>query len=115
MYANYGYKSNEELIHGYGFMLEENPADFFQLSIGMKAQTEDGMSTSVTLPSMHPPLCTGVGSLCFKHAAWLPEGQACVTTLEEYDILSANLEGLVCGKMPRVVALSEAGHCPGSE
>ena len=41
-YSNYGFKSNEELILGYGFMLEDNPADFFHVSLGLHAQTEHG-------------------------------------------------------------------------
>ena len=41
-YSNYGYKSNEELILGYGFMLEDNPADFFHISLGLVTQTEHG-------------------------------------------------------------------------
>ena len=41
-YSNYGFKSNEELILGYGFMLEYNPADFFHVSLGLRAQTEHG-------------------------------------------------------------------------
>ena len=41
-YSNYGFKSNEELILGYGFMLEDNPADFFHVSLGLQAQTEHG-------------------------------------------------------------------------
>jgi hypothetical protein len=41
-YSNYGYKSNEELILGYGFMLEDNPADFFHVSLGLVTQTEHG-------------------------------------------------------------------------
>ena len=42
VYSNYGFKSNEELILGYGFMLEDNPADFFHVSLGLHAQTEHG-------------------------------------------------------------------------
>ena len=41
-YSNYGFKSNEELILGYGFMLEDNPADFLHVSLGLHAQTEHG-------------------------------------------------------------------------
>ena len=41
-YSNYGHKSNEELILGYGFMLEDNPADFFHISLGLVTQTEHG-------------------------------------------------------------------------
>lgn len=41
-YSNYGYKSNEELILGYGFMLEDNPANFFHVSLGLVARTEQG-------------------------------------------------------------------------
>ena len=41
-FSDYGYKSNEELILGYGFMLEDNPADFFHVSLGLVAQAEHG-------------------------------------------------------------------------
>ncbi len=39
LYNNYGFKSNEELLLAYGFMLPENMADFFHitLSIGTTA------------------------------------------------------------------------------
>ena len=37
VYSNYGYKSNEELIVGYGFVLDPNPADFFHISLGLGA------------------------------------------------------------------------------
>ena len=113
MYANYGYKSSEELIHGYGFMLEDNPADFFQLSIGMKAQTDDGMRRSVILASMHLPLSTGVGRISSRHAALLLEQPACGAALRIYGILFATLEGLAT--CPGLFALLYAGHCSGPE
>lgn len=34
LYSNYGNKSNEELILGYGFALRNNVADFFHVMIG---------------------------------------------------------------------------------
>jgi len=51
VYSNYGYKSNEELILGYGFMLEDNPADFFHVSLGLHAQAEHG--TQPPLPFIY--------------------------------------------------------------
>ena len=38
LYSNYGNKSNEELILGYGFALPNNPADFFHVMIGLGRQ-----------------------------------------------------------------------------
>ena len=35
VWSNYGYKSNEELLLGYGFVLEPNLADFFHVSLGL--------------------------------------------------------------------------------
>ena len=35
VWSNYGYKSNEELLLGYGFVLEPNQADFFHVSLGL--------------------------------------------------------------------------------
>ena len=65
MYSNYGYKSNEELIIGYGFMLEDNPADFYHVSLGIRIDTEDGTQL-VSMPlSRH----YGVGSSACEHAA----------------------------------------------
>ena len=49
VYSNYGYKSNEELILGYGFMIEDNPADFFHVSLGLHAQTERTCKCSSTV------------------------------------------------------------------
>ena len=51
-YSNYGFKSNEELILGYGFMLEDNPADFYHVSLGLHAQTEHG---APHMPCRGPP------------------------------------------------------------
>ncbi len=47
MYSNYGYKSNEELIIGYGFMLEENPAEFYHVCLGIRMDVGDGMQHSL--------------------------------------------------------------------
>ena len=46
LYSNYGNKSNEELILGYGFALPNNSADFFHVMIGLGQQpsAELGMS-----------------------------------------------------------------------
>ena len=52
-FSNYGYKSNEELILGYGFMLRDNPADFFHVSLGLHAQTEDGIAPPTVQAPMH--------------------------------------------------------------
>lgn len=41
-FSNYGYKSNEELILGYGFILDNNPADFVNISLGLGATSADG-------------------------------------------------------------------------
>ena len=43
--SNYGNKSNEELILGYGFALPYNLADFFHVMIGLGQQpsAEPGM------------------------------------------------------------------------
>ena len=35
LYSNYGNKSNEELILGYGFALPHNEADFFHVMVGL--------------------------------------------------------------------------------
>ena len=45
LYSNYGNKSNEELILGYGFALPNNLADFFHIMIGFgqKPSAEPGM------------------------------------------------------------------------
>ena len=45
VFSNYGNKSNEELILGYGFVIPDNPADFFHVSLGMDAQSS-GKATS---------------------------------------------------------------------
>ena len=47
VYSNYGYKSNEELIIGYGFMLEENPAEFYHVCLGIRMDVGDGMQHSL--------------------------------------------------------------------
>ena len=44
MYSNYGNKSNEELILGYGFDLDDNVADFFHVSLGHATQNEGMVS-----------------------------------------------------------------------
>lgn len=46
LYSNYGNKSNEELILGYGFALHNNVADFFHVMIGFgqKPSAEAGMN-----------------------------------------------------------------------
>ena len=45
LYSNYGNKSNEELILGYGFSLPTNQADFFHVSLGYGAkQAQQGNS-----------------------------------------------------------------------
>ncbi|KAK9823277.1 hypothetical protein WJX72_001533 [[Myrmecia] bisecta] len=65
LYSNYGYKSNEELLVGYGFILDSNPANFFHVSLALEnvarpvAEEEDGeqeqMSTSaLTAPQRAP-------------------------------------------------------------
>ncbi len=48
LYSNYGNKSNEELILGYGFALPENQADFFHVMIGLadKPTSEPGLHPS---------------------------------------------------------------------
>lgn len=35
MYNNYGHKSNGELLLGYGFVLPQNPADFFHIGLNL--------------------------------------------------------------------------------
>jgi hypothetical protein len=35
VYNNYGNKSNGELLLGYGFVLQNNPADFFYIGVGL--------------------------------------------------------------------------------
>ena len=42
LYSNYGYKSNEELILGYGFALANNPANFFHVMIGLADKPNPG-------------------------------------------------------------------------
>ena len=42
LYSNYGYKSDEELILGYGFALENNPANFFHVMIGLADRPSAG-------------------------------------------------------------------------
>ncbi len=42
LYSNYGYKSNEELLLGYGFILEPNSADFFCVSLGLETSSTEG-------------------------------------------------------------------------
>jgi len=44
LYNNYGRKSNEELVLGYGFVLPHNPRDFVHLSVGAGGGGEDGAS-----------------------------------------------------------------------
>ena len=65
MYSNYGYKSNEELIIGYGFMLEDNPADFYHVSLGIRIDAEGGMQ----LASIPLSRYSGAGTFTCKHAA----------------------------------------------
>lgn len=36
LYINYGHKSNEELLLGYGFVLPQNAANFFVINIGLE-------------------------------------------------------------------------------
>ncbi len=40
LYINYGHKSNEELLLGYGFVLSDNKANFVMVTIG--TATRDG-------------------------------------------------------------------------
>ncbi len=42
LYSNYGHKSNEELLLGYGFVLEPNTADYFSVSLGLEASSAAG-------------------------------------------------------------------------
>lgn len=42
LYSNYGYKSNEELIVGYGFAVPDNPANFFHVMIGLADRPNSG-------------------------------------------------------------------------
>lgn len=51
LFNNYGFKSNEELLLSYGFMLPDNLADFFHITLSLGAppaapQPESGMSVS---------------------------------------------------------------------
>ena len=38
LYINYGHKSNEELLLGYGFVLPDNKANFMMLTVGAAAR-----------------------------------------------------------------------------
>lgn len=49
LYSNYGYKSNEELILGYGFALANNPANFFHVMIGLADKPNPGIAAVYTL------------------------------------------------------------------
>ncbi|CAL8466995.1 g6531 [Coccomyxa elongata] len=49
LYSNYGYKSNEELLLGYGFILEPNPADFFCVSLGLETSSTEGRERAAML------------------------------------------------------------------
>lgn len=49
LYINYGHKSNEELLLGYGFVLPDNIANFVKVTIGAAAR-----------PGAHVPAQTSV-------------------------------------------------------
>ncbi|BDA40695.1 probable actin-histidine N-methyltransferase at N-terminal half [Coccomyxa sp. Obi] len=49
LYSNYGYKSNEELLLGYGFILEPNSADFFCVSLGLETSSTEGRERAAML------------------------------------------------------------------
>lgn len=42
LYINYGHKSNEELLLGYGFVLPHNAANFFVINIGLEDRVTGG-------------------------------------------------------------------------
>ena len=46
--SNYGNKSNEELLLSYGFMLDDNPADFFHVSLGMSVSAGECFAAAST-------------------------------------------------------------------
>lgn len=58
MFSNYGHKSNEELILGYGFVLPDNKADFFHISLGIVPQAEGKalkmLQNILSIPSAAP-------------------------------------------------------------
>lgn len=42
LWNNYGAKSNEELLCGYGFVLPHNTANFFHVSMGLDTAADGG-------------------------------------------------------------------------
>lgn len=65
VFSNYGYKSNEELLLGYGFILEPNIADFFSVSLGLDARSAAGDA----LVPIFEPCTTQAASIfiCCRH------------------------------------------------
>ena len=55
LYMNYGHKSNEELLLGYGFVLPDNKANFMMLTVGT-ARRDGGIMLCSALPRRSP--CT---------------------------------------------------------
>ena len=68
MYINYGHKSNEELLLGYGFVLPDNKANFVMLTIGTASR--DGGTHALLQRSSVQPVGGGEAqhSPCNKHA-----------------------------------------------
>ncbi|KAK9916904.1 hypothetical protein WJX75_008596 [Coccomyxa subellipsoidea] len=52
LYSNYGHKSNEELLLGYGFVLEPNTADYFSVSLGLEACSAAGRERAAMLRAL---------------------------------------------------------------
>ena len=83
LYSNYGYKSNEELILGYGFALADNAANFFHVMIGLSDKPSTGADTltansrtcsihlyahaNTHLHSVHPHLSATQQNMCVTH------------------------------------------------
>lgn len=68
LYSNYGYKSDEELIIGYGFTLPDNPANFFHVMIGLADKAGSGTAAPSPLShgSHHPSACVLWLSACVR-------------------------------------------------
>ena len=57
LYSNYGNKSNEELILGYGFAVANNQADFFHVMLGLgdkQSAESSGTACMLICPCINP-------------------------------------------------------------
>lgn len=112
VYNNYGHKSNGELLLGYGFVLPENPADFFHIGLSLY-QTPSGQAGEEAGGTSDPGCTTAVQRRVLLAELGLPKDHF----IRRGDLLPRDLvaAAAVC-LLPTCYAVQladAAGQCPG--